>query len=190
MIRAIRRSGLPYKITAGCHTRPKLSFGPPLPLGHSSSCETIDLSLISEVRPEAAFEMLSQQAPSGIQVLRVESIPVETRPIASECVVRYRFTTSDTSGHLKSRMVAFLSDSEKMIGSPGDDRKPKVPIGKAPTILDLPEGAGAGTLLVDFDQGKPGVPSASKIITVLLEELGETREQLLDVERVAINPAP
>ena len=32
LVRAVRRSGLPYVVTQGCHRRPKASFGPPVTL--------------------------------------------------------------------------------------------------------------------------------------------------------------
>jgi radical SAM family uncharacterized protein len=70
--RAIRRSGIPAVYTSGFNPRPRLAFGPPLPLGMTSASEYADLEMLRPWREEdrvqfagvlpGGFELLDAQA--------------------------------------------------------------------------------------------------------------------------------
>ena len=45
MIRALRRAGIRVKYTEGFNPKPKITFGPPIPLGVESAAEYADVTL-------------------------------------------------------------------------------------------------------------------------------------------------
>jgi radical SAM-linked protein len=44
LLRAFRRSRIPLAVSGGKDRRPKVSFGPPLPLGMTSTAEYLDVA--------------------------------------------------------------------------------------------------------------------------------------------------
>lgn len=70
ILRAIRRSDMPYKISQGFNPRPKVSFGPPLPLGHASVCEYFRVLLYDEINPQLEQEKLNTLLPEGFKILK------------------------------------------------------------------------------------------------------------------------
>jgi radical SAM-linked protein len=69
--RTIRRSGLPIAFSMGFNPVPRLSFGPPLPLGIESEAEFFDLELTADLSKEEVFHALKQALPPGLQVIKV-----------------------------------------------------------------------------------------------------------------------
>ena len=50
VLRSIRRAGLPVAFSQGYHPKPRVSFGPALPVGVSSTAEFLDLELVGRAR--------------------------------------------------------------------------------------------------------------------------------------------
>jgi radical SAM family uncharacterized protein/radical SAM-linked protein len=81
--RALRRSGLPLAFTQGHHPHLKMSFGPPLPLGHRSRAEVFDLELARP--PETDLrDRLDAVLPEGLRVLRYRPILFKTPSLMSQ----------------------------------------------------------------------------------------------------------
>lgn len=57
--RLVQRSGLPLRYTEGYHPKPRLSFGPPLPVGAESVAEELDLYLVDELPAEQVAASLA-----------------------------------------------------------------------------------------------------------------------------------
>ncbi len=80
-LRAISRAGLPIAYSQGFSPHPKVSFGPPLPLGVTSRGEYMDVQLD---RPSASEAISSLQAhlPRGMAILAVKPIMSNARSIS------------------------------------------------------------------------------------------------------------
>jgi radical SAM family uncharacterized protein/radical SAM-linked protein len=71
--RAMRRAGIPVAYSQGYHPHPKISFGPPLPLGMKSLAEYADLTL---QKPFPNIEKsLRKELVDGINLLDIRTIP-------------------------------------------------------------------------------------------------------------------
>ncbi len=81
--RAIRRSGLPFGVTGGFSPKLRLSFGPSLPVGVSSSDEYFDVYLTERVVPEEAVGSLDATLPDGLRVLSAAYVDRSTRSITA-----------------------------------------------------------------------------------------------------------
>ena len=72
--RALRRADIPVVISGGFNPRFKISFGPPLPLGISSTSEYLDIRLKEEIKVDELIERLNLVLPQGLKILRAKII--------------------------------------------------------------------------------------------------------------------
>ncbi len=71
MARALRTSGMPVWYSQGFNPHIYMSFALPLPLGHQSLCECVDVKTESEEDLSVYVEPLCNALPKGIQALRI-----------------------------------------------------------------------------------------------------------------------
>ncbi len=91
LLRAVRRAGLPVVYSQGYHPKPKVSFGPALPVGIESLCEHVDLELFGRADAADVAARLGAELPDDFRVM--ESAVVDPgEPSVSESLraVHYR----------------------------------------------------------------------------------------------------
>jgi len=76
--RTLRRAAIPVVKSEGFNPRFRISFGPPLPLGISSTSEYLDIRLNEEIKTEELAEKLNRVLPQGLKILRAKIIPPST----------------------------------------------------------------------------------------------------------------
>lgn len=184
LLRALRRSGLPYVLSQGCHARPKSSFGPPLPLGHASRCEFFDMYLREAVDPEVVAAAFAGLLPDGMAVIRAEPVAMNAPMLSGDHKVRYRLPFSPDGAEVMARVRGFLSDPATPIVIRRGREEQRYVIGTALLAIREESEEGVPALVAEFSQGGKGQPSVSKIVTALAEHLGDAREALLGVERI------
>ncbi len=74
ILRAVRRAGLRVAYSQGFHPKPRVSFGPALPVGVESRCEHLDLDLIGTADPAPVAARLAAELPAGLRVLGAEQV--------------------------------------------------------------------------------------------------------------------
>ena len=182
--KALRRLQLPYLVTSGCHIRPKISFGAPLPLGHASRCEQFILSLSETVTAEWLKNELSQQLPAGMTVVSVELPAAEEKKGANGDLVEYRLGFScEASAH---KALAFLSNPETSFSLVSKGKTKSFSIGEAVQKVELKQENSSYVISAEFIQGQQSVPSVSKIVTALAEHLQSARDDLFLIERISL----
>ncbi len=74
--RVLRRAELPLLYTRGFNTRPRISLAMPLPLGISSECEILDISLRERMDFCAAnlSERLLAVSPAGLSIVDIKEV--------------------------------------------------------------------------------------------------------------------
>lgn len=73
--RALRRAKLPISFTEGFTPRPRLSFGPALPVGVESEAEYLDLALSEPLPVEEVARRLGAQLPAGMRLVEAVTLP-------------------------------------------------------------------------------------------------------------------
>jgi radical SAM family uncharacterized protein/radical SAM-linked protein len=71
--RAIRRADLPIAYSEGFHPHPKIAFGPPLPLGLTSSAEYLDVQFAKPLIGDLAYK-LGSNLPADVSILSTRVI--------------------------------------------------------------------------------------------------------------------
>jgi radical SAM-linked protein len=72
MTRALRRAGIALKYTEGFNQRPKLSFGPPVPLGIESRAEYCDITVVEDMTDEEFASRANESLIGGIRISAVK----------------------------------------------------------------------------------------------------------------------
>jgi radical SAM-linked protein len=80
--RALRRANIPVVISYGFNPRFRISFGPPLPLGISSSSEYLDIRLKERIKTEDLVGRLNRVLPEGLKILEAKIIPSSADSLA------------------------------------------------------------------------------------------------------------
>lgn len=182
--KALRRLQLPYQVTSGCHIRPKISFGAPLPLGHASLCEQFVLSLSQPIEGEWLQKALSEQLPQGMKILSVEIPCSEDKKGANGDLVKYRlgFTAQTTA----NRAQSFLENPETAFSLVSKGKVRNFKLGNSVQSISKTQSGTLCVLEVEFIQGRPEVPSVSKIVTALADFLEDEKDGLVLIERISL----
>lgn len=69
LIRALRRAGIPFAFTRGFSPKPRLSFGPALPVGVESRAEYLDVELSEVLPPGELTRRLGPALPEGFRLV-------------------------------------------------------------------------------------------------------------------------
>lgn len=84
LLRGARRANLPLCYSAGFSPKPKVSFSPPLPLGHTSETEYADFELETlRGQSENLMASLAEKLPPGFKLLSIHPDPPE--PLSQIC---------------------------------------------------------------------------------------------------------
>ncbi len=183
--KALRRLQLPYAVTQGCHVRPKISFGPPLPLGHASYCEYFILTLNKAVDSGWLQDSLNREFPLGMKVLRV-TLPFSEKKTGNFGEkLSYRLTFSEEAAAQDA--MAYLLDENTSFAVDRKGQMRNYQLKEAIVGVKLVELNSMPTLEAEFIQGQADVPSVSKIVTALAAHLGGRKDCLKLIERISLS---
>ncbi len=112
--RVLRRANLPILYTKGFNTRPRISLAMPLPLGISSECEILEISLRERIalRQDDLRERLLSVSPHGLTISAI--VEVDTRAptlhsLVNSAEYRIQFLDAVNSGALRRKIDELLS---------------------------------------------------------------------------------
>jgi len=84
--RALNRAKIPVAYTHGFNRRPRLQMATALPLGYTSEYELADVLLLEEMVPETAQQQLMAKMAPGIDVYKIETVPVSLPSLQASTV--------------------------------------------------------------------------------------------------------
>jgi len=118
LLRAVRRAGLPVAYSQGYHPKPRVSFGPALPVGVESVCEHLDLDLHGEADAADVAARLARELPEDFRVMEAAQVdPGE--PSISEALravhYRVRFPEEGWGEEALARRVAAFHGAERSV---------------------------------------------------------------------------
>ena len=76
--RVLRRANLPILYSAGFNPRPRIALATALPLGFSSECEILDVSLRESISLDGVIERLTSASPPGLRIYKMVEVPVRS----------------------------------------------------------------------------------------------------------------
>lgn len=124
--RALRRTGLPLRMTEGYNPHPILSFPTALGLGIESLDEVMEFELSSWVAPRAIQAQLAAQLPEGMGVTSVETFSRQARSFVD--FVEYEASAPGQGRGLEGRIRDFLARREVRVERKSDKSSKEVEI--------------------------------------------------------------
>jgi radical SAM-linked protein len=118
ILRALRRAGLPMAYSQGYHPKPRVSFGPALPVGVESRCEYLDLELVGEHDASEIAARVAAKLPAGLEVYDARAIDPRAESIsASQRAVHYviEFPHEWEDSGLEARIAAFTGSAQALV---------------------------------------------------------------------------
>ena len=82
--RALRRAAIPMAYSQGFSPHPKISLAAPLAIGVTSEGEVMDILLQRRVSPYFFIKVVSEQLPSGIDIMGVEQVSLAAPSLQSQ----------------------------------------------------------------------------------------------------------
>jgi radical SAM-linked protein len=75
--------------TQGFNPRPKLSFGPPLPVGATGSSEFVEIELVRASEPSEIASKLGGFLPAGVDIIECAALRTRGSAAAQACAAEY-----------------------------------------------------------------------------------------------------
>ena len=79
--RAFLRANIPLVLSKGFHAHPRISAGPPLPLGYTSLAEYFDIEILVNT-PRYFTETMNQTLPAGFHIIQTSEIDPKTASLS------------------------------------------------------------------------------------------------------------
>lgn len=165
--RVLRRANLPILYSAGFNQRPRIALATALPLGISSECEILDVSLREAIPLAGVVEQLTATSPHGLRIFEVREVPVRSPALAA--LVRsseYRIHFEDGYDRvlLQNKVDALLN--AKTIERERERKDKKVVMDLRPLIYDLQVDE-SGDLIAHLAVGAQGNTRPDEILDVM-----------------------
>jgi radical SAM-linked protein len=109
LVQSARRADIRFAMTQGHHARPKISAGPPLPLGYTSGAEYIDLTAVGG-DPESLRQKLNSSLPEGFECFASAALPARGPSLSASISLtdyRIRFEESVDQNKLAEAVRLF-----------------------------------------------------------------------------------
>lgn len=120
-LRALRRTGLPLRMTEGFHIRPRVSFAMARGVGIASQAEWLEFELSDWVNPEVAARQLAPQLPPGIVLREVKVVAPSDRAVVRRMV--YEVRPGRSVEDLRRRVEGLLQRREVIVRRGGGENR-------------------------------------------------------------------
>jgi radical SAM-linked protein len=176
--RAMRRARLPLALSQGHNPHPKLSFGPPLPLGATGDAEVLAIHLAEAMGPGEVKDRLNEQLPPGLEIAEAWMLPryKKKETFGDIDIAQYQvLVRAGASLEELHRRIEDLLASEELIVHRGGQR-PTRTVDLRPFILSLAaaEAKGGGVELgMRLRTGSHGGARPQEVIALLGLEDGD-----------------
>ena len=133
--RALRRTGLPLRMTEGYNPHPVIAFPTALGLGIESLDEILEFELTSWTSPKGIEKVLGEQLPEGVTVASAEAFDRKQRSFVN--FVEYQASCPGQLEGVVDRIRAFLALKECPVERVSDKGSKTVEIRQYVMALDV-----------------------------------------------------
>ena len=143
--RALRRSGLPVRLSEGFHVRQRVSFALARGVGIASEAEWLEFELVDWVNPETVYRELAPQLPPALAIVELAVVAPSDRAVVRQ--VAYRVQLHGAPPDLSRRIEDLMARPQIVVqrGEPGRTRSLDV----RPLLLRIEQRDGELLLLAE-----------------------------------------
>lgn len=180
--RVLRRAQLPILYSEGFNPRPRIALASALPLGISSECEIIDVSLREIISLEGLAEKLSETSPSGLRIYEIHEVPVRSPTLQTRVrSAEYRIRLDETVNRVQvSEQLQEIIHATALL-QPRDRKGKVIQVDVRPLIYDVRVDE-QGDVIAHLAVGDQGNLRPDEILTMLGLE-----EQYLGIHRYKLD---
>jgi len=163
--RILRRADVPILYSEGFNPRPRLALASALPLGISSECEILDISLREVVSLDGLAERLATASPVGLKILGIREVPIRSpalQTMVRSAEYRIHFENETDLAAIQEKVTALLQ--AEVIEHERERKDKIVKVNLRPSIYGLafdPQ----GNLLAHLVVGETGNVRPDEILT-------------------------
>ncbi|GAB4349801.1 MAG: hypothetical protein Kow0099_33070 [Candidatus Abyssubacteria bacterium] len=184
--RALHRADVPVAYTAGFNPRPRISMGPPLPLGYESMYELADIVLEEMLSPHALRERLGGALPEGLDLVETAWVPKTPRlsDATSACymIELPEGTISETAEQLTAE---FMSKESALVERVRERETRVVDVRRFVRDAELRAEGGSLWLWMEISLGQQGTCNPSEVIQAVCD-MAPDAARCLRVKRTEI----
>ena len=189
--RAFAASGLPIAYTQGFNPHPKLSFGPPLPVGATGEAEFVEIEFLRQVGREEIAERTAPLLPAGMEILDVAPLHARVTAAAATRAAEYEIRNLEGLAGLDEEellwRISELRRTERVSVERGEGTKEVLP---AERILSLELVTEAPPVLrTVLAVGESGSLRPVDVVRLLYGQAGAAPE-LAQVHRLSLYARP
>jgi radical SAM-linked protein len=138
--RVLRRADLPILYTKGFNTRPRIQLAMPLPLGITSECEVIDVSMREKIilDEEKLISLLTSVSPRGLDIHKIEDVRISDsamQKLVLSAEYRIRFEDGIDKDLLQQKVDDILSQDRIIVDQTKKRRRSVIDL--RPLIIDI-----------------------------------------------------
>jgi radical SAM family uncharacterized protein/radical SAM-linked protein len=171
LLRAFRRARIPLIFSQGFHPLPRISFGPPLPVGYESWAEFLDFQIQDPIHPEELLRRLNHVLPSGIQFHKTEEIALKSPSIFDSIINNlYLIRFSDFDGLHEEKVELFQRDKQILVWEAKKNKSFDLK-----KIVESIDWVDKGTLQMKIRSGEEGTIRPEKILNFIFGWAEENR---------------
>ena len=164
--RAVRRAGLPVRLTEGFNPRPRIVFPVALEVGIAALDEVVELELTEWIQPRVMLERLGKVLPPGIHLQSVKELP-PTRRSRTPLRLRYRLHLAEAEARLEEARLLELLNAPTL---PFEKRNPRKPTQTRDLKASLLHAElDGGDLVVDVKPSPQGLARPLAFLSLLLK---------------------
>ena len=172
--RALRRAGLPVRLTGGYNPRPRVVFPHALEVGIPSEDEVAEIELEKWLPPAEFSARLSAALPEGLTLREVKLLPPKRKGCAAVEAVYVAELGEGSLDTVREGMRRFLeADTWTVERTRPDGRTRQIDL--RPQVIDLAlEGAGLTMqLTMRLRLGQPGAARPREVLAAILDRSGD-----------------
>jgi radical SAM-linked protein len=178
--RALRRTGLPLRMTEGYNPHPVIAFPTALGLGIESLDEVLEFELGTWSAPRQIEKVLGEQLPEGVAIVSAEAFDRKDRSLID--FVEYEASCPGQAAALPEGLGRFLALKECPIERPSDKGSKTVEIRRYVLAADS-EGDRVFLRIRVTDQGTAKPEEVLRAIGVRVDEKVRIRKTYTEVAR-------
>jgi len=180
--RAIRRAGLPVKMSQGFNPRPKFSIAAALGVGVAAEQEILDVEFGESIAADVVRKRLAANLIPGIEVISAEEVCRKSARVAAAC---YEVQLPDDVVFADDAVERLISSETLIVERTNKKKSKRIDI--RPCILDI-QRSGL-TVKMRLTVTDNGAARPEEVIAALLSEPGYDRNRLRIV-RTSVELAP
>lgn len=168
--RTLRRAKLPLLYSQGFNTRPRIQLASALPLGITSECEILDISLKERISLNNFIETISMVSPDGLRLYAVVEVPIKSpalQTLVQSADYRIQFDQDIDRERLQQRIKSILDLKNIFITKTRKNKKTAIDLRPMIHSLTLDEN---GDLIAHIAAGDRGNVRLEDLINELLPE--------------------